>query len=350
MHVYELAGKPCPVYTNPADHLLDVITPPKNSGEATAEERELDAKILEEQEPVHIDLNLGVNKRLQAVPIPPGQPWLKQVQVLLRRTFKEQYRKRNILIASIVQAIIMAILIGTAFIHIGTGQKSIVRREPVIFFCVINQGIFGALTVINTFPVERALTLRERASGSYKASAYFIAKIIVETLVLIPIPIFFSCIVYFLVGLQPHVGKFFLFMFFMFLSILSATSLALMVSALCRTADLSVAVLPLALEITRLFGGYFLAPANLPKYFAWLDALSSVKYAYVGTSINEQSGLTLTCTAAEKVNGTCITSGEYFIHQYGFNYIPIGGCIGALFAYIIFCRSVAFLGVRFLKS
>lgn len=29
----------------------------------------------------------------------------------------------------------------------------------------INQGIFGALGVINSFPSERVLTLRERASG-----------------------------------------------------------------------------------------------------------------------------------------------------------------------------------------
>ena len=41
-------------------------------------------------------------------------------------------------------------------------------------------------------------------------------------------------------------------------------------------------MLPLALEICRLFGGFFLAPANLPKYFVWLDALSYVKYSYEG--------------------------------------------------------------------
>ena len=38
------------------------------------------------------------------------------------------------------------------------------------------QGIFGALSVINTFPSERVLVLRERAAGTYSASAYFVAK------------------------------------------------------------------------------------------------------------------------------------------------------------------------------
>ncbi len=39
----------------------------------------------------------------------------------------------------------------------------------------------------------------------------------------------------------------------------------------------AVTVLPMALELARLFGGFFLSPANLPSYFSWLDALSFVK-------------------------------------------------------------------------
>lgn len=49
----------------------------------------------------------------------------------------------------------------------------------------------------------------------------------------------------------------------------AATSLALAVSAIARTTDMSVTILPMALEICRLFGGFFLSPANLPQYFSW---------------------------------------------------------------------------------
>jgi hypothetical protein len=138
-------------------------------------------------------------------------------------------------------------------------------------------------------------------------------------------------------------------MLFMLLCSIAATSLALLVSAICKTTDMSVTVLPLALEITRLFGGFFLAPSRLPKYFSWLDALSYVKYTFVGTALNELNGLVLTCTAAERGNFTCIESGETLIIERGYDYITIGGCIGALLGYILFCRFAAFLGVRFLK-
>lgn len=136
----------------------------------------------------------------------------------------------------------------------------------------------------------------------------------------------------------------------MLLCSLAATSLALFVSAICKTTDMSVTVLPLALEVTRLFGGFFLAPSRLPKYFSWLDALSYVKYTYVGTALNELSGLNLTCTQSDIDNFSCIKTGEALIIDRGFDYITIGGCIGALIAYIIFCRVGAFLGVRFLKN
>ena len=153
--------------------------------------------------------------------------------------------------------------------------------------------------------------------------------------------------VYFIVGLQADAGKFFIFMLFMILCSLSATSLALMISALCKTTDMSVTVLPMALEVSRLFGGFFLSPANLPKYFSWLDALSYAKYTYVGISLNELQGLVLSC--ADAGTSTCIPNGETTIKQLGLDYISIGGCIGVLLAFIIFCRIIAYLGVRFLK-
>lgn len=35
--------------------------------------------------------------------------------------------------------------------------------------CIVNQGIYGTLSAVNSFPKERALCLRERASGMYCA-------------------------------------------------------------------------------------------------------------------------------------------------------------------------------------
>lgn len=112
---------------------------------------------------------------------------------------------------------------------------------------------------------------------------------------------------------------------------------------------MSVTVPPMVFEVIRLFGGFFLPPSSFPTYFFWLDALSYMKYVYVGLGLNELQGLKIRCTTNETSSGKCITDGETTIENLGFDYINIGGCIGVLFTFIIVCRIISYLGVRFLK-
>jgi ATP-binding cassette, subfamily G (WHITE), member 2 len=202
--VFRVAGFPCPLYTNPADHILDVITPPKsdptntNAPLSVEQQAANDQAIIDAQPPLHVDLTMGEQKRLaQMAGLQLNPSWDKQVRVLFHRNLREQSRKLHLLGTSILQTIVMAILIGTVFLRLSYDEVSAVkRRESVLFFCAINQGVFGALTVINSFPVERTLTLRERASGTYFASAYFVAKIFSDTMVQLPIPIIFVSILF----------------------------------------------------------------------------------------------------------------------------------------------------------
>lgn len=86
----------------------------------------------------------------------------------------------------------LLVAVGTAFLHIGDTERSTVRRQPVLFFCVVNQGVFSSLVVINSFPRERMLMLRERAAGTYYASAYYLAKTGAETILSWVNPIVFA--------------------------------------------------------------------------------------------------------------------------------------------------------------
>lgn len=209
----------------------------------------------------------------------------------------------------------------------------------------------ACLVHINSFPAERILSLRERAAGTYLASAYFLAKTTSDIITHVGVPIIFAAIVYPTTGLQPVASKFFVFLSFMIMCSLSATSLALAISAICRTTSAAVTVLPMYLELCRLFGGFFLSPKNLPVYFSWLDALSYVKYTYVGISLNELSGLVLTCSPSEANSaGVCPTStGDQTINALGLNYISIEGCAAVLLGMVVVLRGVAYLGVRFIK-
>ena len=76
------------------------------------------------------------------------------------------------------------------------------------------------------------------------------------------------------------------------------------------------------------------------------------KWAYIGVSLNELGDLHLYCTPAKlaATKGVCaITSGQQTINALGMQDYTMGGCAGLLVLYIVFCRFVAFLGVRYIK-
>lgn len=122
-----------------------------------------------------------------------------------------------------------------------------------------------------------------------------------------------------------------------------------MISALCKTAAMSITILPMVLEVSRLFGGFLLAPSRIPKYFVWFDVFSYFKYIYVALSLNELEGLQLTCDKTKNTTEVCIHDGQTLIQERGFDYINIPACIGVLFAFTLFSRTIAYIGVRFLK-
>ena len=79
---------------------------------------------------------------------------MTQVRTLLCGIFQEQFRQPRIIITSLMQTVIMVVLIGTVYLKISDKQTSVVRREPALFFCAVNQGVFRALMVINSFSVQ----------------------------------------------------------------------------------------------------------------------------------------------------------------------------------------------------
>jgi hypothetical protein len=122
-----------------------------------------------------------------ALPDRPARlSWPLQTSVLLGRCLRLALRQRDLMIAQLVLTVIMALLIGAAllfpvlccslililvcfagfaFYAVPDTAAAAPRKSSSLFFCAINQGMFGAMMTINTFPVERAVIMRERASG-----------------------------------------------------------------------------------------------------------------------------------------------------------------------------------------
>jgi len=85
--------------------------------------------------------------------------------------------------------------------------------------------------VILIFPDERPVFLREVNNNMYKVGPYFWAKVISELPFSILTPTIFGVIVYFTVGLNPTVDKFFMFILTLILIYNASSGYSLIISA-----------------------------------------------------------------------------------------------------------------------
>jgi ATP-binding cassette subfamily G (WHITE) protein 2 len=289
------------------------------------------------------------------------QLWFKQFEILLRRNIKCYLRNYKLLLFNILSTIIVAFFVCfSVWNSIGINKKSVSLRQSALFFCVINQGIISSLQGTHSFPLERNIMLRERAGGSYHVSSYFLAKILSDTIFQIISPIIFTCIVYYNIGFQQNISKFFIFMGFMILTSIAATSISNMISCICISIELSTIILAAVYEISRLYGGWFISPKLLLSYSNWkfADALSYIKYAFIGVSLNENDNLLITCLPSElDKNGNCIIpplnigpyTGNAFNLYYGYDTYTIEYCTSILIVYIVLSRLFGYIALKYIK-
>lgn len=337
-------GLICPEETNPADFLIEAIS---STGDDTADALDANAK-----KEVPIDLTLGSNLLFESKEFSFNGWWI-EFCTLFRRSGMQYLRRTDIIFMNLIVTIVIAIFVSCGIWHqIGNDQKSIVTRVPSLFFACVTQGIVASLQCISSFPAERAIILRERAAGAYHVSAYFLAKSLVDILSVSWGPSVFCAIVYPTIGYQNDASHFFIYWIFMVLDSLAALSLATCVSCCCVSVEMSTVVLSVLLEISRLYGGFFTSPLQLKEFPEWrfADALSYLKYTFVGVALNELTGLELTCTAAEVAANTCITSGETIIKSKGYDEYTIGFCAGILVVYIVGLRIISFIALRVINK
>eukprot|EP01035_Chromulina_nebulosa_P021369 gene21369-27686_t len=290
MFFLETIGLPCPPGVNPADHLLDVISPNRRESTATK---------VDEHGKKTVPVNLSLGHEKGAFSTATQRSWISQYEILCRRNFMQYMRRKDIIAFNVVTTVVLSCFVSLGiWRNIGTTQVSVNTRVPSLFFACVTQGILSSLQTINSFPKERAVMLRERAADTY-----------------------------------------------------AATSLATAVSTICVSIDLSTVILSVLFEISRLYGGYFTSPEQLLSYPNWkfADALSYIKYSFVGVALNELEGLVLTCTAAQVKKNACTRTGEVIMAQKGYDQYTIGFCAGILAVYIVGCRIIGYLGLRFIK-
>lgn len=272
--------------------------------------------------------------------------WWHETSVLFRRNLKNFTREKMATVVQLFQAIFMGLVIGGIFFDLGTSQTSVQNRQGVLFFITINQCFGIVFATVLVFTAEKPIFRKERQSGSYRVSSYFLAKNLSEFPIQIVPPFIFTVICYFMVGLRPDADKFFTFVALILLVNFTSQSLGLMIAAWAPNFQAANAISPLIIVIFMLFGGLFLNSSDVPDVLIWLKWLSYINYAYRSFSQNEFTGLKFkSCDLSE--GGRCYKTGEEVLDFLDLKSPSIEACVGILLSMGFFYRYCAYLILRF---
>ncbi|KNC98891.1 uncharacterized protein SPPG_05858 [Spizellomyces punctatus DAOM BR117] len=342
-------GYKCPPQTNPADFFLDLIQ--VDTRDPTSQERlkklldAWDRVSTQYVKPIDSALRETATGQQQALKEKKGArhkveddchidrwavPWPVECGVLLQRNLKHVWRSKIIIISTLIQQFILFLIIGFVFFRISDDQAGVQNRYGVLFFICINQTFSFLMPIITVFPLERRIILRERAAGSYRVSAAYLAKSLSQWPLAICASLLFSLPVYWLIGLQPNVGRWILFIVITQCLVFAAQSLGMLIGSSVPNVQMAQVFGPLVVVLFVIFGGNFANQDSITPVLRWIQWISIIRYAYGAYMQNEFYGLEFQCPGGgggASGGALCAAQGEQIVKSFGLDTPSKAVCI-----------------------
>ncbi|XP_008805673.2 ABC transporter G family member 14-like [Phoenix dactylifera] len=357
-------GFSSPLTLNPADLLLDLangIAPPDSQqaiegGEALGS-MEREPKAVREELISAYDRNIATRLKAELYSVDPTNygytrdaataakreqwctSWCEQFRVLLRRGLRERrFEAFNKL--RIFQVLSVATLGGLLWWH--TPPSHIQDKTALLFFFSVFWGFFPLYNAVFTFPQERPILIKERSSGMYHLSSYFLARTAGDLPMELALPIAFVLIIYWMGGLKPHPASFILSLLIVLFSVLVSQSLGLAMGALLMNVKQATTLASVTTLVFLIAGGYYVQ--QIPPFIVWLKYLSYSFYCYkllIGVQFSEEDYY-------ECSPGVLCPVVEFpAIKSVGLNHMWVDVCIMALM--LLGYRLVAYLALHRLQ-
>lgn len=201
--------------------------------------------------------------------------WWQQYLVLLKRSLKER-RHESFGGLRVFQVLTVSILAGLLWWQSTTSQLQ--DQVGLLFFFSIFWGFFPLFNAIFTFPQENSMLIKERSSGMYRLSSYFVARTAGDLPMELILPIIFVIIAYWMGGLKPDATSFILTLLVILYNVLVSQGLGLAMGAALMEVKQATTLASVTMLTFLLAGGYYIQ--KIPAFIAWLKYISFSYYCY----------------------------------------------------------------------
>lgn len=244
---------------------------------------------------------------------------------------------------------------------LGMNTAGIQNRLGSLFFIIT----YLSLMSLSSLPLwhdDRLLFVRERASGAYGTTSYFIANMLFDVIPMRVLPpCFFALLTYWMIGFHASTLAVLRLLFIIILCNIAASTFSLAIGASIDSTSMANLVASLFILMATLLGGFFLSRktlfSGLDKLVDIISKLSFVRYAFEALLLNEfhdRDGFVLTASHRcipgkdEKASGFDVT-GDDILKTFGFptSWKHYNIDIAALICFIMVHGLITFLLFKF---
>ncbi|GMH51129.1 hypothetical protein TL16_g00945 [Triparma laevis f. inornata] len=204
---FNTQGYPCPAGYNAADHVMDLLVVDSGVEEGDTKQKLIAAWDDEKSNTEAVAIVEKMNNRSGSVSgvqeaagaSAPNSKWassyLTQLKVLTHRAMRNS-RSAIFTWLNFVKSAGLGLISGLIWFQLGEGESFVEDRAGFIFFAMTFWVFDSMFTAMMTFPPERAIIFKERSSGSYRLSAYFLSKTVAEAPLRLTLPFTYLVISY----------------------------------------------------------------------------------------------------------------------------------------------------------
>ena len=272
--------------------------------------------------------------------------WATQFHVLLHRSLKNS-RSAILTTINITKSLCLGTLTGMLWFQIKNTEATVPDKGSFLFFSLTYWIFDGIFSAIFTFPMERTIIFKERASGSYHLSAYFLSKTLSEMPTRLVLPTMFWTIAYWMSGVNPSIYVFLETLGCLLLAVLAGESYGLLCGALVMDFEKAMTIMVVISLTAMAAGGYYIK--NIPTFIGWIKFISPFKPGYEAAQalVFDRE---VPCDGSGILAGYCLDGAETVSSDNVLKFLgsegSIGFNIGILVALMIVPRYLAFLALK----
>jgi ATP-binding cassette subfamily G (WHITE) protein 2 (SNQ2) len=264
--------------------------------------------------------------------------FLHKLYILLHRRVLVMRREWRLSTFLLVRELVTALFYGSVWYQIGHGADGhlYTDRLSMFYFCMMTM-IFGShLEKVSSLIEDRLIFYRERGAYTYGALSYWLSVWLPNLPLYTLVGVVYCAVLYPMVGLREGSDRFGTFLFFILAVGFTGMFMIYFVTTMSPSTEVALNLLPILLMMQMQPAGFYVyLPDLVPAVQSWLPCLSFMRFTLQGMILNEFQ------------DNSDLSKGTYYIHEFGFNTISIGGCAAIVLLFIAVFAGSFFLALKY---